>query len=486
MNKTLASLALAVSTAMLALSACSQNSGTGPGVSTLPDAQGASQESRVRPGDTGPSSLHAGGATFPAYAYNLGVQPVGTYQQDQPGPGAGSILASAGTKGTVYYCLTGSGFGREQFTGQSITATIACAALGQSPTGFGGRRDPLDFNGSDIALASTDCCSSSTPYAMNRASKWGQPFELPTIGGPIVFPYNADGFTGVASGQLIRLSTWTYCAISNGTISNWNDPAITADNHGTSVTGGTSETLDFYFRSDGSGTSYLFTNKLNTACNGTWPAPYDKAPYEEPKKGRAAAWTYGVNETWPGPGSASHPNSRFFGESGNPGVVAGIQADEWGTGYAEGAWVASTAPGTFGKLEQSRLLDTSNTVFVSATDKASVAGALKNAKTITYGMGSDGTTLGSSTPWCQLYLNPSQFVKPPAKTYPIVGLSYWLFYGKNNSIHVPDKKTLITFVSSTKANSLLGPLEYTPLSTSIHDAIRTALAGTKSHAACLK
>jgi ABC-type phosphate transport system substrate-binding protein len=489
MSKTLAALALAASTAALALTACGGNSGTGPGASTFPNATVASHGSRISPDDDGASSIHAGGATFPAYAYNLGVQPVGLYSsKTQPGPGAGSILASAGTKGTVYYCLTGSGAGRKQFDGADVTATEECAALGDTPVGFGGRKDPLDFNGSDVALASTECCSSTTPYAEDRASTWGQPFEFPTIGGPIVIPYNQDGFTGIGSGKFMQLSTWTYCAIANGTIDDWNDPAITADNGGTSVTGGTSETLDFYFRSDGSGTSYLFTNKLNTACNGSWPAPYNKAPYQQAGKGRTAAWTFGVNQNWPGPGSSGDPNARFIGESGNPGVVAAIQTNEWGTGYAEGAWVASTGPGTYGTLEQSSLLDTSNSTFVNPTIKSSYATALKNltAGDITPGEGSDGITLGSSTPWCQLYINPSHFVKPPKGAYPILGLSYWLFYGNNNGVHVPDKKTLIKYIASTGPNSILANLEYTPLNTAIHSAILKAFRGTSSQAACLK
>ncbi len=482
MNKTLVALALSAATAALALSACNGSSGAGSGVASIPNAPTGSH--RVRANDNGPQDLHAGGATFPAYAYNLGDQPAGLYSSPQATPGPGSILASAGTAGVVYYCLTGSGFGRKQFTGQSITATVACAPLGASPTGFGGRRDPLDFNGSDVALASTECCGSGTPYATNRASTLGQPFELPTIGGPIVFPYNNNGFTGIKSGKFLRLSTWTYCAISNGTISDWNDGAITADNGGKSVTGGSSETLHYYFRSDGSGTSYLFTNKLNTACNVSFGPPYNKAPYSSPS--RSAAWGFGVNQTWPGPGSSGDPNSRFIGESGNPGVVAGIQGDEWGTGYAEGAWVKSAPAGTYGTLEQSSVLDTSNTIFVSPTNKTAVAGALANAKTITYGMGSDGITLGSSTPWCQLYIDPSQFVTPPKGTYPIVGLSYWLFYGKNLGVHVLQKQKLIKFVVSKTANGLLGPLEYSPLNYTVHQAVLHALRGKASQPACLQ
>ena len=53
---------------------------------------------------------------------------------------------------------------------------------------------------------------------------------------------------------------------------------------------------------------------------------------------------------------------------------------------------------------------------------------------ITYGEGSDEVPLGTSTPWCILYVDPSNFISPPAKTYPIVGISYMLFYGQNNGV----------------------------------------------------
>ena len=99
---------------------------------------------------------------------------------------------------------------------------------------------------------------------------------------------------------------------------------------------------------------------------------------------------------------------------------------------------------------------------------------------ITYGGGSDGNPLGSTTPWCQLYVDPSNFANPPKGAYPIVGFSYWLFYGQNNGIHVSDKQTLVTFITSAAANKLVSKLEYTPLSNSIHTAITNALNGTST------
>lgn len=481
MEKRLAILASAIA-AGLSFSACNGPAGGGSGVSSLPTmSQASSHHSRVRGLDSGPQDLHAGGATFPAYAYNLASQPVGLASQVQPGPGLGSLFYSAPTKGNIYYCLTGSGYGRAEFVQNNGTATTACAQLGQSPTGFGARQDPLDFVGSDVALKSSEY----TTYKANREAgsvQWGEPFEFPSIGGPIVFGFRPQDF---AVSQ-IKLSAWTYCAIVNGTVHDWNDGAITADN-GQSVTGGVSQTITFYFRSDSSGTTFLFTNHLNTACNVTFKSPYNKPPYGS--SSRSAAWTFGVNSLWPGPGSSSDPNPNFIGESGNPGVLASIQGTAFSTGYVEGAYAKSANPPVSQALLQNGFSN-GHPIFTDPTNKKQVKGALKKvtSRAITYGEGSDGVPLGTSAPWCVLYIDPKNFVSPPSGTYPVVGVSYLLFYGQNNGFHTSDKKALINWlVTSTQANSIINKLEYIPMPLSIHTAELNALNGNGgSQPACLQ
>ncbi len=479
MKNILATLALAAAPALI-LSACNGNA-AGTGVSAIPNAP-AAHGSRIHHEDTG-ADLEAGGATFPAYAYNLGNQPTGQGTGPRTPPGTGSLFASYGGNGTIYYCLTGSGFGRSEFEANNGTATVACQPLGATPAGFGARQDPLDFVGSDVAMASTECCASGTTYYNGRVAtspSYGQPFEFPTIGGPIVFGYRPHDFTT----SNIQFSTWTYCAIVNGTIGDWNDPAITADNGG-SVTGGISQPITFYYRSDKSGTSYLFQNHLNTACDQSFGAPYNAAPYGSPS--RTATWPGTVSQSWTGPTGTQPSGSTFVGASGNPGVLAAVQSTPFGTGYLEGAWAASGNP----KVGQALLQDTGDTTFVSPTNKTAVGDALKKVikKNITFGGGSDGNPLQSSTPWCQLYLNPNLWALPPTGAYPIVGVSYALFYGNNQGVHLADKKTLINYLTSAAANTIVKKLEYAPLSGSIHTAILTALNGTTgkhAQSACLQ
>jgi ABC-type phosphate transport system substrate-binding protein len=490
MRRTLVTLALAGVPALI-LSACN-GSGAGSGLSSaLPNAPVASAaHHRMHRQDTGPQDLHAGGADFPGYVYNGLIQPTGLYSGYQPPPAAASLFAKYGGTGTIYYCLNSSSYGRAEFETDNGTATTACAALGNPTyTGFGGRQDPLDFVGSSTAMASTECCASSTTYYKGRIAtspSWGQPFEFPQVGGNIVFPFRPADFSSVKE---IKLSTWTYCAIANGTVSNWNDGAITADNGGTSVTGGTSEPITFYFRADKSGTTYNLTNTLDTVCNVTFPAPYNATPYASPS--RSAAWTFGVNSLWPGPGSSGDPDSSFIGEEGAPLILSSVQGTPYSTGYLEGAYAESADPKVSqawlqngGKLKKKK----QTPYFVNPTDHATLSAAFApiTSADITYGGGSDGSPLGSTTPWCQLYISPSNFVTPPAKSYPIVAISYLLFYGNNNGVHLPDKTTLIKYVESSAANTIENKLEYASLSSSIETAVITALNGTASQAACLQ
>jgi phosphate transport system substrate-binding protein len=474
MNKTLATLASVVVFG-LSLSACNSNSST-PGVGALPNAttSQAKQPGRhVGPNDNGPSSLHAGGATFPAYAYNTASQPVGLYTAPQAPPGSGSLFANYGGVGTIFYCLTGSGAGRKQFDGDPgrLLGTAACAGLGDAPTGFGGRTDPIDFDASDVMISSTEYAT----YASNRKSTQGEPFMFPSLGGPIVYGYRPQDVTV----SHVKLSTWTYCAIANGTIGNWNDAAITADNGGTVVSG--SAPITFYYRSDGSGTTQIYVNKLVTACGSSWPAPYNAPPYES--AGHSAQWTF-PNSTgnWTGPTGSQPSGSTFVGASGNPGVLAGVQSTQYATGYLEGAYAKSANP----KVSQALLQDSADSTFVDPTNRAAVSGALKKVinTAINYGQCDDLVSCGSSRPECIVYVPASKFVTPPTGDYPIVGLSYMLFYGQNNP-HYGDLVTLVKYVTSTGANSIVNKLEYASLSGSIHKAVLKALNGTAKVHPCL-
>ncbi|HTX60335.1 MAG TPA: substrate-binding domain-containing protein [Verrucomicrobiae bacterium] len=478
MRIVLKTLALAAVPALM-LSACSTpSSGIGTTAGNLP----AQASYAAHPNADKATDLHAGGATFPAYAYNEGYQPVGTgTQPNQIGPGPGSLFASAGTKGTIYYCLTGTGFGKSIFDGATASeATAPCAALTDSPTGFGSRYAVPDFVGADQALKNSEYEAYQTNREPSTGENYGEPFQFPAIGGAIVYGYRKEDLPGHKE---IKFSTWTYCAIANGTITDWNDPAITADNGG-SVTGGVSEPMTFYFRSDSSGTSYLFTTHLQATCGSSWPAPYNASPYQGGTHGggTSAAWTYGASTTWPGPGSHSVPNSNFIGESGNPGVIAGIQSKAHSVGYVEGAWATVAGSPAVG---QAWLQNTSGN-FEDPTVHANVVTALSTltGASISFGTASDTDApfAGDTEPMCQMYINPSHFTSPKeASAYPIVGVSYLIFYGKNQGVHTADKIKLIKYVISKAGGQAMENLDYTPLSYDIYHHVSEAVDGTKPY-----
>jgi len=458
----------------LLMTACGGGN-TAPSVSSqslhgAPVAGGATTQTKMY--DQSANDLHGGGATFPAQAYNGASQPVGNWFDNQPLPATNSLFDQSHYGGTagVYYCLTGSGFGRGVYTGASTTeATQPCAALGLSPTGFGGRQDPPDFAGSDQGMLTTDYSTYlSVREGGVQGGGLGEPFEMASIAGPIVFPYHQSNLTGLGS-KVLKLSRWTYCAIANGTVSNWNDPAITADNGGHQAN--SNSAITFVYRSDGSGTSYLFQNHLQTICGSTWPAPYNAAPYESP--GHSALWGRGTGTHWLGP-----TGGNFIGESGNPGVVAEIQAVQSATGYAEGAYIPGTG------LTQARLQNHAGN-FTSATVATSVAAGVNTMKTIMGGASDNPVAggLGSSRSECVFFVDPNSFDDPTStNAYPIVGNSYLLFYGKGQiSGHFSNLQKLMNYVISAAAGTQLKGLEYAPLPQSIRSVESQAINGKGSY-----
>ncbi|MBV8750462.1 MAG: substrate-binding domain-containing protein [Candidatus Eremiobacteraeota bacterium] len=400
------------------------------------------------------ADLHAGGATFPGIIYmgGAGNQPVGAYTATQTLPSASSLFGTAPTTGNIYYCLTGSGFGKNEFDGATSNSTTACAAAGLSPAGFGSHNALLDFIGSDAALTP----SNYTAYSSNRKSGHGEPFEFPVVAGAVSFAYNKSDFT-IPTNQQMKLSTTTFCKIADGTITDWNDAAITTDNGG-SITGGVSKPIsNFFYRSDGSGTSLIFQTALAAQCGSNW--------------------TFGAGTTWKGP-----TTSEFVGKSGNPGIASAIAATPASTGYIEAAYGLSLTP----HLGQAQLTNSSGN-FESPTSATALAAAVSGvtSSNITFG-GADngdgtgfGESLGTSRTECVFYLSPALFNNPSAAgAYPIVGPSYFDFYTTNN-VHTADVEELVKFITGHDSTARpTPPIGYTYVDSSITDAVWTQQSGS--------
>jgi len=127
--------------------------------------------------------------------------------------------------------------------------------------------------------------------------------HIPTVLGAVVVTYNVPEI-----GKGLKLTQETLAGIFLGEITKWNDPMIAASNSGRSLP---DETIIVAHRSDGSGTSFIFTDYLSKVSK-TW----------ESKVGR------GTSVSWP----------IGLGAKGNEGVSGIVKQTEGSIGYVELAY----------------------------------------------------------------------------------------------------------------------------------------------------
>ncbi|MBW4648041.1 MAG: phosphate ABC transporter substrate-binding protein PstS [Kastovskya adunca ATA6-11-RM4] len=172
----------------------------------------------------------------------------------------------------VSYQSVGSGAGIEQY----ISGTV-------------------DFGASDAPIQGERLESFRQKYN-------AEPIQVPMAAGAVPLAYNLPELEG----QELRLSREAYCGIVEGEVTRWNDPLIAAANPNLTLP---DRPVVFAHRSDGSGTTFIFTNHIKEACPG---------------------WTGGVGTSvnWP----------TGVGAQGNEGVAAQIQQNEGTIGYIEYAY----------------------------------------------------------------------------------------------------------------------------------------------------
>jgi len=115
-----------------------------------------------------------------------------------------------------------------------------------------------DFAGSDSPLKAEQTTQAATTCAPGGA------IDLPIYLDGVALIYNVSG------ASKLNLSAATIAKIFNLQITDWSDPAITADNGGTALPAGPITTVA---RSDGSGTTQNFTNFLTGMAASDWPYP---------------------------------------------------------------------------------------------------------------------------------------------------------------------------------------------------------------------
>lgn len=203
-------------------------------------------------------TLQGSGASFPAPLYSRWFREFST--------------KNTGTR--VNYQATGSGAG--------IKAFIA----GQT-----------DFGASDAAM---------TDEEIKQAQ--GNVVLLPMTAGHIVLAYNLEGVKD------LKLSREAYAGIFLGDVKKWNDPKIAKSNPGVKLP---AQDITPVNRSDGSGTTFVFTQHLS-AISDKWKAG-------------------------PGTGkSVNFPAKNAVGGAKNDGVAALIQRTPGAIGYIEYGFAATS------------------------------------------------------------------------------------------------------------------------------------------------
>jgi len=222
-----------------------------------------------------------------------------------------------------------------------------------------------------IKSATVDFGASDAPLSADEL-KTGGLGQFPSVIGGIVPVLNVEG---IAAGQL-KLDGETLAKIFLGEITVWNDPAIAALNPGTKLPDGK---ITVVHRSDGSGTSYNFTNYLSKVSDG-WKS---KIGF-----GTAVPWPVGV------------------GGKGNEGVSAYVKQIKNSIGYVEYAYALQNKM-THAQLKNAagKFIQPNAKAFQAAADTADWANA-KDFNLIMTNAPGDGAWPITATTWIIMYKQP--------------------------------------------------------------------------------
>ena len=150
----------------------------------------------------------------------------------------------------------------------------------------------VDFGASDAAMSDADLAKAPAEL-----------LHVPTVAGAVVVTYNVEGVQGG-----LKLTPENLAGIFLGKITRWNDPALKADNPGVNFP---DEDIVTVHRSDGSGTTNIFTSYLDTVSP-DWHAQVGK--------GKEVKWPVGL------------------GGKGNEGVSGQVSQTKGAIGYVELAY----------------------------------------------------------------------------------------------------------------------------------------------------
>ena len=254
-----------------------------------------------------------------------------------------------------------------------------------------------------IKSKTVDFGASDKPLKKAELDKSGL-IQFPMLMGGVVVVANVPG---IGNNQL-KLDGQTLADIFSGKITKWDDPKIVAMNKGLNIP---SIPITVVHRSDGSGTTWIFTNYL---CK------VSKSWKEKIGNGKAVKWPVGI------------------GGQKNPGVANNVKRVSGGIGYIEYTYAVESRIPTI-------MLKNKNSKFVKPNlNSFQAAGA--NAD-------------WENAPGYYMVLTN----QPGANSWPITGVTYILIYKKQPS--TAKAKSLLKYFSwcYTQGAHTAAKLQYVPI-----------------------
>ncbi|HVE78120.1 MAG TPA: phosphate ABC transporter substrate-binding protein PstS [Gemmatimonadaceae bacterium] len=269
----------------------------------------------------------------------------------------------------------------------------------------------VDFGASDAPMSDEE---------MARA-KGGPIVHVPTVIGAVAVTYNLPDVTAP-----VRLTGEALADIFRGRITRWNDARIAAVNPGATLP---NRDILVVHRSDGSGTTYVFTDYL-TSVSQAWAAG--------PGKGKDVQWPTGL------------------GGKGNEGVAGQVKQTPGSIGYVELAYA-----------KQNRL----PVAEIRNAEGRFVAPSIESATAAAAGMAG---SLPADTDFRVSIVNPRG-----TNAYPIASLT-WLLVYQNQTDSTKGRK-LVDFIrwALTEGEKTAAALDYAPLPAAIVTRLNARVAQIK-------
>ena len=247
----------------------------------------------------------------------------------------------------------------------------------------------VDFGASDAFLADSE---------ITAAAAKGEPVEIPVTFGAVVVAYNLKGLSAP-----IKMDADVVAGIFDGKITSWNDPAIAAINPGVTLP---STDVSVVHRSDGSGTTSIFTTYL-TKASPAWVTAVGGGDATK-SAGKTVDWKVGL------------------GASGNEGVTQGINATDGGVGYIELAYaLANKIPFADIKNSSGTFITPSLTSLSAAADLPSYPADLR------FNLANTAAAQGypiSGTTWIIVYKDLSKVLKSQDQANALADFLWWAIH----------------------------------------------------------